>query len=272
VTVKKDKTAVRKTIFVVSGSTGRTCDGVLRAALAQFRHGDVQIVRHSRVRSSREIGPIVEDAAKRSAVIFHTLVSVPVRRTLLGACERLKVPVLDVLGPSLTLLQDHLGRKPQHRPGLAHQVQRERFDRIDAVDFTLAHDDGCGLADLDQADVVLAGISRVSKSVTCFFLAYRGIHAANVPLVPGVEPPRQLMSLPSRQVIGLTMNLRRLKSLRANRADALGDVAHGAYSDGRAIARELGWANQLIERQGWRSIDVSYLSVEEVAERICTMI
>ena len=266
------KKTSQKTVFVVSGSTGRTCEGVLNAALAQFRHGGVQVVRHRRVRTSREIGPIVEEAANRSAVIFHTLVSVPVRRALRQACEQRKVPVLDVLGPALTVLQDHLGRKPQHRPGLAHQVQRERFDRIDAVDFTLAHDDGCGLGDLNQADVVLVGISRVSKSVTCFFLAYRGVRAANVPLVPGCDPPRQLLVLPARQVIGLTMNVRRMKSLRASRAETLGDVSAGDYVDGRAIAREVAWAEKLMKDQGWRTIDVSYSSVEEVAGRIRTML
>jgi hypothetical protein len=257
-----------KSIFVISGATGRTCDQLLQAALAQFGNPEVNVVRRTKIRSSRAAVQAVQDASEQSAVILHSLVSPRVRKTLVDECERRQVPAIDVLGPVLTLLEDHFRRKPRRRPGLSYQFQKERFERIDAVDFTLAHDDGCGLADLDQADVVVVGVSRAAKSVTCFYLAYRGVRAANVPLVPGCEPPTELLSLDPRKVYALTMNLRRLCSLRLARAEALGEVPPGAYADERAIARELRAAEQLIDQQGWRKFDVSYLSVEEVAGQI----
>ncbi len=267
---KKAKSA--KTVFIVSGATGRICSEVIDAALAQFGKRNTRIVRRTKIRSSRSIAPIVAEAAAQSAVVFHSLVSPNVRRTLVSECERLKVPVLDVLGPALTLLEDHLQRKPRHRPGLSYQLQKERYDRLNAVDYTLEHDDGCGLADLNQADVVLVGVSRVSKSVTCFYLAYRGVCAANVPLIPTCSPPQQLLALPSEKVIGLTINVRRLRSLREARAESFGNTQAGAYIEQREIAREVRWANELMEENGWRTIDVSYMSVEEVAGRIRSMI
>jgi hypothetical protein len=257
-----------KTVFVISGATGRTCDVLLRAALAQFGNPEVAIVRRTKVRSSRAAVKAVREASEQSAVIFHSLVSPRVRKSMIDECERRRVPAIDVLGPALTLLEDHFNRKPRRRPGLSYQFQKERFERIDAVDFTLAHDDGCGLADLDRADVVVVGVSRSSKSVTCFYLAYRGVRAANVPLVPGCEPPAPLLKLEPAKVFGLTMNPRRLYSLRQARAEALGEVSVGSYVDERGIARELRDADRLIEQQGWQKIDVSYLSVEEVATQI----
>ena len=145
------------TICILSGSTGRTCDEVLRAALAQFGQPDVRVVRRTRLRSEAEVVREVRYAADAHAVICHSLVVPQLRETLVHETTRLRVPTVDVLGPLMTLLQDYLGQTPRGLPGLAFQMQRERLERIDAVDYTLAHDDGCGLADLAQADVVLVG-------------------------------------------------------------------------------------------------------------------
>jgi regulator of PEP synthase PpsR (kinase-PPPase family) len=245
---------------------------VVQAARAQFDDPEIQIVRKTHVRTSRAASAAVKYAAEHNAVVCYSLVAPKVRQAAVREIQRRRVPAVDVLGPVLSILEDHLGQAPRLRAGLSYQLQKERFDRVDAVDFTLAHDDGCGLADLDQADVVLVGVSRCSKSVTCFYLAYRGIRAANVPLVPGCELPNKLLSLPAKKVIGLTMNAKRMRSLREARVRDIRDASFGNYADLREINRELTFANAVMAEHRWRRIDVSYLSVEEVAKQIIKMI
>lgn len=262
---KKKRKALR--IFLLSGGTGRTASQVLEASLAQFADPAVEIVQRLEVRSVKVAVKTVQDAAKANAILVHTIVAPDIREAIAEAATRQDVRTYDILGPALTLLEDHLQRKPQRQPGLSHELRKERYDRIDAVDFTLAHDDGCLMRELDHADVVLVGVSRVSKSVTCFYLAYRGIRTANVPIVDCAEPPEELVKLDPAKVIGLTMNARRLTSLREVRAEMFGG-GHEAYVDQRAISRELGHVSAMIEEHGWHCIDVSYRSVEEVAHEI----
>ena len=255
------------TVYILTGATGRTCDEVLRAALAQFDEPSVRIVRRTKLHSEADVMREVSAAADAGAVICHSLVVPQLRET-----TRLRVPTVDVLGPLMTLLQDYLGQTPRGLPGLAFQMQRERLERIDAVDYTLAHDDGCGLADLAQADVVLVGASRVSKSVTSFYLAYEGICAANVPLIPGLEPPPELLAVERNKVIGLTMNANRLQSLRQTRIKTLGDGSFDRYGSLADIEAEVRLIDRVMARYGWRRIDVSYMSVEEVAKEVVALI
>lgn len=260
------------TVFILTGSTGRTCDDVLRAALAQFDEPPVQIVPRTQLHTEGDVVREVRAAADAGAVICHSLVVPQLRETLVRETTRLRVPTVDVLGPLINLLQDSLGRAPRGQAGLAFQMQRDRWERFDAVDFTLAHDDGCGLADLGQADVVLVGASRVSKSVTCFYLAYEGIRAANVPLVPGLDPPPELAALERNKVIGLTMNAPRLQTLRQTRIKTLGEGSFERYGNLADIEAEVRQMERVMARYGWRRIDVSYMSVEEVAREVMTLI
>jgi hypothetical protein len=177
-----------------------------------------------------------------------------------------------VLGAALVALEDYLGRSPKGLPGLSYELNKEQFDRIDAVDFTLAHDDGARLHEADQADVVLVGVSRVAKSVTCFYLAYRGIRAANVPIIAGVPLQRELTRLDARKVIGLIMNAQRLQAIRSARAPHLSTSPVEHYVDARKVAGELQYARQLMSEHDWRCIDISYMSVEEVAKEVMHMI
>jgi [pyruvate, water dikinase]-phosphate phosphotransferase / [pyruvate, water dikinase] kinase len=259
-------------IFILSGSTGRTCDEVLRSALAQFHEPRVQIVRRPHLGSEADVIREVQAAAEAGGAICHSLVVPELHEALLRETTRLHVPSIDILGPLLILLQDQLGQRPRGLAGLAFQTQRERLERIDAVNYTLAHDDGAGLAELDQADVVLVGASRVSKSVTCFYLAYEGIRAANVPLIPGLEPPSELLAVERSKVIGLTMNANRLQGLRQARIRRMGDGAFDKYGSLHEIDAELRQIEQLIGRCGWRRIDVSYMSVEEVAQEVMSLV
>jgi hypothetical protein len=258
-------------IVVLSGGTGRTGEQVLRSALAQFEEPDVEIVVKPRVRTSAAAMKVIEAAAAKGAILCHTLVDTKVRELVARECHLRDIHAVDLLGPTVSLLDDHLDGTPRHKPGLSYELNKEQFDRIDAVDFTLAHDDGTRVKDLNRADVVLVGVSRASKSVTCFYLAYRGIRAANVPLVTGFEPPEQLFRLSPDKVVGLMMNPHRLQSIRQARGGAISAAQLPNYTNLRHIAKELRDAQTLMNKHGWRSIDVSYMSVEEVASEIIHM-
>ena len=176
-------------VVIISGATGRTATQVVNAALAQFERPHVRVVKRHNVRTVTAARKIVRELESDHTVICHSLVSPAVRDAVVAEASRRMIPAVDILGRVLAVLSDHLGVAPQRKPGLSYKLQKEYFDRIDAVSFTLEHDDGAGLSTLAEADVVLVGVSRVSKSVTCFYLAYRGIRAANVPLIPGVDLP-----------------------------------------------------------------------------------
>ena len=256
----------RLTVIVLSGSTGRTADQVLKSALAQFEQPDLDILRALQIRSVRKAKEVVKKAAKDGSVILHTLVAPKIRDAVVRECERRMVPTVDVLGPTINALADHLGAAPRNEAGLSYEFQKEQFDRLDAVDFALAHDDGARARELSLAEVVLVGPSRVSKSVTCVYLACRGIRVANVPLIPQCTPPPELLKLNPHKVIGLTMNAHRLKSVRTARSRTVG--RNPKYADLEAIASELRFAHDLMLKHRWRCIDVSYKAVEEVAKEV----
>lgn len=256
-------------IYLVSGGSGKTASQVVRACLAQFPESDVQLRQRCPVVSTESALEIVEQAASEKGILCHTLVNVAVRQALSQAALAKGVPCVDLLGPTLAAIGERTSRSPLGQAGLLYELNREEFDRMDAVDFTLAHDDGQRLHDLSQADVVLVGLSRVSKSVTCFYLASRGLRAANVPLVPGLDAPPELASIEPGKVFGLTMNaahLSKVRQVRLNRIAAKREVPH--YADKRELNREIRVIDSIIAKYGWTRIDVSYKATEEVASEI----
>ncbi len=255
-------------IVILSGGTGRTALQVLDSALAQFTTANVETIVKARVRSTKAALKVVDFTEAKQAILCHTLVDPQVRELVLRECHLRNIDAVDLLGPIVTLLDDHLDGTPRNKPGLSYELNREQFERIEAVDFTLAHDDGARLKGLKQADVVIVGPSRVSKSVTCFYLAYRGIRAANVPLIPGSEPPTQLIQIDPNRVVALMMNPHRLQNIREARRGAIRAAQLREYANLRSIAKELREAQAMIDQYGWQSIDVSYMAVEEVASEI----
>lgn len=262
----------QRMVFAMSGGTCRTVVEVVQAGLAQFEAPEVDIVQHPKIRSVAAALKVVQEAAATGAILFHSLVDPKVREAVARQTQIEHVPTVDILGPALSALSDHLGRAPRRQPGLSYQLKREYYERVDAVNFTLTHDDGCAARELDRADVVLIGPSRVAKSATCFYLAYRGIRAANYPLLPDRKPPDELLQVDKSRVVLLTMNARRLQSIRRERVRVLGSGPFGEYTDHDTIRRELNEAARLAARQGWQSIDVSYKSVEEVARDVIAML
>ncbi len=255
-------------VVLISGATGRTAKQVINAALAQFDRPDVRLIERNTVQTAAAARQIVQELDSQYAVICHSLVSPAVRDALVEEAKRRLIPVVDILGGVLAVLGDQLGVAPHGKPGLSYKLHKEYFDRIDAVSYTLGHDDGAGLSTLGQADVVLVGVSRVSKSVTCFYLAYRGVRAANVPLIAGLSPPEELLAVPRHKVIGLTLTPQRLQSVREARRHRLGDNQIDYYVGPREIGAELRYALRLMRQHRWHCLDVSYMAVEEVAMQV----
>ena len=261
-----------RSITLLSGGTGHTAKEVLAAALAQFDNPQVRIELHAHIKSTEDALEFVRQAARQHAIVCYTLVAPKIRQAVSESLLNLGVPAVDLLGPTISLLADFLGIKPRGHAGLLGELYKEKFDRIDAVDFTLAHDDGQRVHDLAEADVVLVGVSRVSKSVTCFWLASRGIRAANVPITVIHPIPEELERLDPERVIGLTMNVGRLCALRQARVDRLTKRTVGGYAEHRDVAAELRRTTSIMNLHGWRCVDISYKSIEEVASEIIQML
>jgi regulator of PEP synthase PpsR (kinase-PPPase family) len=263
--------SAKSTIYIVSDGRGDTCSQLVRAALVQFHGQQYRLLRRAEVRTVEAVESIVKKAAEEHAVIFYTLVSDETRGAIKELSDKALVPTVDVLGPSFSALYDLFKSARRKLPGLLYTSDRARFDRIEAIDYTLKHDDGQRAGELDEADVVLVGVSRASKSSTCFYLAYAGIRAANVPLVADMRPLPQLLELPPEKVIGLRVNVMRLRTIREARALRIRLGPEDRYTDKREIAREVLEASKVMERYGWRSIDVSYMATEEIAREVLTL-
>lgn len=192
--------------FVVSDGTGRSALQVVEAAMVQFAERDFTVRQYLGIRTKERAETRARITAEKGAVIFYTFVSQAVRQAMRAACEQHLVASVDILAPVLWAMAFYLSSFSAAHPNLMYGFYKEYFDRIDAIDFTLKRDDGARIHELSGANIVLVGVFRVSKSLTCFYLGYRGIRAANVPLVADREPPKKLTALPSHKVIGLTTN------------------------------------------------------------------
>ncbi len=255
-------------IYLVSDGTCRTCEQVVRAVLVQFEQVQVRLVRKGNVHRAATVWKVVQSAAKNRALVFYTLVSEETRAAMQEAARQHMVPVVDLLGPVLVGLYDLFKTAPMAKPGMLYQLNKAHFDRMDAVEYTLSHDDGCRVHEFGEADVVLVGVSRAAKSTTCFYLAYSGIRAANVPLLADRDPPPELLKLDPRRVIGLTTNPYRLQTVREARMRSWKMDLNDEYGHRVQIARELQTAHAQMEQHGWRCVDTSYKAIEEIAREV----
>ena len=268
-------------LHLVSDATGETLNSVARATLVQFEEGkdEEQIVYHrwSLIRSRFQLHRVIDGIEAEPGPILSTLMEAGMRSELEAAGIRLHLPVVHVLDPVLAMLQTQFGRIAAARPGRQYVLDAAYFKRIDAMHYIMAHDDGQAQSGIAEADVVLVGVSRSSKTPTSFYLANRGIKAANIPLVPGVADQPGLES-PHCPVIGLTIDAEALIEIRRHRLRLIGaggGVAaiiarqnSGDYVDPAAVKAELLWARRLCTQRGWPLIDVTRRSIEETAATV----
>lgn len=260
-------------VHLVSDSTGETLNAMAKAVTARF-DGVIPIEHiYALVRSSKQMDRVLEEIEAAPGVVLHTLVDRDLREQLEDGCRRLDMPQIGALDPLVGALSRYLGAALSTRVGAQHALDHDYFNRIAALDFAMAYDDGQGTLDqLEGADVVLCGVSRTSKTPTCIYLAHRGIRAANVPLVPGQEDGERLTKLKNPLVIGLTVSPDRLVQIRRNRIDSLNANQSSTYTDQDAVRDETIKARRAFERRGWPTIDVTRRSVEETAAAIVNLL
>ncbi|WP_417230923.1 pyruvate, water dikinase regulatory protein [Brevundimonas sp.] len=260
-------------VHLVSDSTGETLNAMAKAVTARF-DGVIPIEHiYALVRSSRQMERVLEEMASAPGVVLHTIVDRELREQLEEGCRRLDMPQIGALDPLVGALSRYLGAALSTRVGAQHTLDNDYFNRISALDFAMAHDDGQGTTEqLEGADVILCGVSRTSKTPTCIYLAHRGIRAANVPLVPGQEDGERLVGLKNPLVIGLTVSPDRLVQIRKNRLDGLNAHRASAYVDHEAVRDETVRARRAFERRGWPVIDVTRRSIEETAAAVINLV
>ncbi len=259
-------------VHLVSDSTGETLNAMARAVCARFEN--VLPIEHyyALVRSPRQLERALADIEDAPGVVMHTIVDDTLRTALEEGCRRLDMPCIAALDPLVSAMSRYLGAALTRRVGVQHALDTDYFNRMDALNYAIGHDDGQGGQELDQADVVLVGVSRTSKTPTCIYLAHRGVRAANFPLVPGRPVPEALTRLSSALVVGLTISPDRLIQIRRNRLLSLKESRDTAYTDIEAVREEVVQARRLYERQGWPVIDVTRRSVEETAAAVLNLL
>lgn len=258
-------------VHLVSDSTGETLNAMARAVCARF--DNVLPIEHiyALVRSQRQLDRALGDIEEAPGVVIHTIVDDKLRHALEEGCRKLDMPCIPALDPLVSALSRYLGASTTTRVGAHLRLDNDYFNRMDALNYAIGHDDGQGGQDLDEADVVLVGVSRTSKTPTCIYLAHRGVRAANVPLVPGRPIPDKLLQLKKALVVGLTISPDRLISIRRNRLLSLNENRQSAYIDNDTVRDEIIQARRLYERHGWPTIDVTRRSVEETAAAILNL-
>lgn len=259
-------------LHLVSDATGETIHSVARACMSQFE--GVEPVEHNwaLIRTQGQIKKIIVAVEENPGVVMFTLVNEELRVALLDGCRKLQIPCIAVLDPVIAALGNFLGVKARGLPGRQYIMDAEYFGRIDAMTFALHHDDGQAVQNLQDAEIILAGVSRTSKTPTCIYLANRGIKAANIPIVPGVPVPEELTRLRNKPgepfVVGLTKDPARLVQVRRNRLQMLSQDANTDYVDIESVREEVTAARRLCTKYNWPVIDVTRRSIEESAAAI----
>ncbi len=259
-------------LHLVSDSTGETLESVAKAGLARFE--GVEAVKHfwPMVRSEGHLDRVFEEIGKRPGLVIYTLVSGPVRARLEDRCIAMGLPMVSALDPTIDALSDLLGQSATTRPGRQHVMDAAYFRRVDAINYTMVHDDGQQSDDWEGADIVLAGVSRSSKTPTSIYLANRGYKTANMPVVPQSPPPASLFNLQNPLVVGLTTSPERLVQIRRNRLLTMGQTADTDYVELDRVAAEVAYARRLFADHDIPVIDVTRRSIEETAAAIINLV
>jgi regulator of PEP synthase PpsR (kinase-PPPase family) len=260
-------------LHLISDATGETLITVARAAAAQYTSVSPVEHMHPLVRSSKQLDRVLTEIENAPGIVLYTLLDPALTERLEKTCSDLGVPYLSILGPVLNLFQAYLGGETKPRVGAQHVLNADYFKRIDALNYTMLHDDGQHIDDMEQADVVLVGVSRTSKTPTSIYLANRGVKTANFPLIPGMLVPAKLEALAQPLVVGLTASPERIVQIRQNRLLGL-RAQHEAddYVDRQAVAAEIAAARKLCGKHNWPIIDVTRRSIEETAAEVMALL
>jgi len=255
-------------LHLVSDSSGETVTNIARACLVQYEN--VKVVEHAwwLVRTPGQMTRVIEGIRNAPGLVIFTLLESRIRKPLEQACRDLAVPCVSALDPVMKSLAAFFNRQASTEIGRQHALDEGYFERIDAMHFTMAHDDGQSFDSIDQADIILVGVSRTSKTPTCMYLANRGFKVGNIPLVPGVQVPEHVFKSPKPLFVGLTREARSLTDIRQSRLRIMNEDRSVGYADVDAVREEIAESRRIFTKYGWPVIDVTRRSIEETAATI----
>ena len=257
-------------IFLISDSTGETLDRIFLSLKAQFKNIDYRVNSYSFTRTENQISKILEIADKeQNPVILYTIVDNNLAKSLSNLCNKKKIPCFGVLGSLILSFSKLFNQKASHEPSGQHVLNEEYYDRIEAIQYTMNHDDGNLLVDIEKSDIILLGVSRTSKTPTSIYLANKGYKTANIPLINQNSIPKSLKKNPQNFcIVGLTTEAERLADIRKNRINSLKKTKSQDYTNLDKIKKEVEDAKNTFRRYKWPIIDVTRKSVEETAASI----
>ena len=267
---KKNK---KKSIYIVSDGTGETASVMVRAALVQYPPKNIRLVRKKNIRTNRQIDLLIEDVSSQQGIIIHTLVSPILRKYIQTNCKKKKIKSVDLLGPLLDCLDDHLDMHSLHETGILRAVDEKYFKKIEAIEFTVKYDDGQHLDRLHEAEIILVGISRTSKTPLSIFLSHKGWKVANIPLIYKQPLPPQLLKVDQRKIIGLQIDVETLARIRKKRMENFGQNTSNEYTSRKHIQKEIDYANEFFKlNKRWPIFDITDRALEETASEIIRLI
>src|SRR6056297_3069290 len=252
-------------ILAVSDSIGETAEQISRAVLRQFDIDNQNIIRFSHTDEIEKIDKILKEAEKLNAVIVFTIVVDELKKYMIEKSKEKNIIAIDVITPLMNPLIEHFGLKPKKTPGLLREMDERYFKRVEAIEFAVKYDDGKSTKGIKEADIVLIGISRTSKTPLSMYLANNNIKVANFPLVPEVEPPQEIFEINRKKIVGLTAKPEHLNRIRKERLKALGLKDNASYADLNRIVEELEYSSDLMKKIGCKTIDISDKAIEETA-------
>ena len=260
-------------IFILSDGTGETAVTMIRAALVQYSQKEINIQRCKNVRSEEQLKIIIDECFAKRGMIAYTFASPSLRQKTAELCIEKSIPAIDFLGPLIETLDHFFGVPSSKKVGALRQTDDMYFKRIEAIEYTVRHDDGKTLNELDKADIVLVGISRTSKTPLSIFLSHKGWKVANVPLVPGSPLPEQLFKIDQRKIVGLIIDIDSLQKIRKNRLEKFGQDSGGEYASLQQILKEIEYAENLYKQnKRWPVFNVTERALEETASEIVRII
>ncbi|MCB0386366.1 MAG: kinase/pyrophosphorylase [Bdellovibrionales bacterium] len=266
---------VQGTIYIISDGTGETAATMVRAALVHFHDKEINIVRCKNVRTEEQIENLMGEVFDKKGLVAHTVVSNSMRKKILETASEKGIPAIDLLGPMMNLLDEYFGgtQGQDAKAGLLRTVDERYFKRIEAIEYTVKHDDGKLLNDLDQADIVLVGISRTSKTPLSIFMSHKGWKVANIPLVINTPLPEELFTIDQRKIVGLIIDHDSLLRIRRKRLEKFGQDPGGEYASLKYIEKEMEYAQELFKKnRRWPVLNVTDRALEETAAEIIRIV
>jgi len=262
------------TIYILSDGTGETAATMIRAALVQYPQHELNLIRFKNIRTEDQVVPIIQEAFERKGLIAYTVVSESLRSKIREKALGLGIPTLDLLGPILGVLDTYLGAGTRSsQAGLLRAVDEQYFKRIEAIEFTVKYDDGKSLHQLNQADIILVGISRTSKTPLSIFLSHKGWKVANVPIVLNTPIPQELFEVDQRKVVGLIIDIDSLQRIRKSRLEKFGQDPGGEYASLSHISQEIEYARGIFKQnRKWPVFNVTDRALEETASEIVKIV